>query len=725
MNLKQNILINILGLAALIGSDAIGFEVQCDEQVPQLAFAADKVREALKAAGQKDAAVIFEVKPDAKNPESFSIERPDSWKIVIIGSDPAGAMYGGLEVAEELRIGGLQAVQADEQKPYMEMRGIKFNIPLDVRTPSYSDMGDAGQNNIETVWDFSFWKAFIDEAAGHRYNYISLWNLHPFPSMVKVPDYPDVALDDVRQSTNLNRRSFSTTAAGYDDPDVLNHTIVVKKMTMDEKIDFWRKVMAYGKSRHVDFYVVTWNIYAYGAKGKYGITHAADNPITIDYFRKSVKQLFLTYPDLKGIGLTTGEDLHGGSSQDKENWAYKTYGLGVLDVLKEQPERKITLLHRQHQSGALEIADTFKPLIDHPNVDFIFSFKYAQAHVYSATKQHFGDKFLKEIQSRDGLKTIWTMRNDSAYLYRLATPDFVRTFVQNIPHDLSRGYYFGSDGWIWGREFISNTPQVPRQLELDKHWFEWMLWGRLAYNPKIDNARFAGILQSRFPGVNAPVLMDAWQAASMVYPLTTGFHWGALDFQWYPEGCKSKPEPAQTKTGFHDVNRFITLKPHPDSGYVSIPDYVKAMGAGKPFKGTGPLEVSQQLHANADHALSLIKTVKSGDDRELAETLGDIETMAYLGHYYGHKIAGATQLHFYRETGEKAYQAEAVSELEKAAGCWRQYTASSLKQYKNPLWLNRVDMVDWAQITGWVDGDIEIAKTDSGKSPEGSKQKKK
>ena len=723
VNIKQNILINILGLAALIGSDAIGFEVQCDEQVPQLAFAADKVREALNATGQKDAAVIFEVKPDAKNPESFSIERPDSGKIVITGSDSAGAMYGGLEVAEELRIGGLQAVQADEQKPYMEMRGIKFNIPLDVRTPSYSDMGDAGQNNIETVWDFSFWKAFIDEVAGQRYNYISLWNLHPFPSMVKVPDYPDVALDDVRQSTNLNRRSFSGTAAGYDDPEVLNHTIVLKKMTMDEKIDFWRKVMAYGKSRHVDFYVVTWNIYAYGAKGKYGITHAADNPITIDYFRKSVKQLFLTYPDLKGIGLTTGEDMHGGSSQDKENWAYKTYGLGVLDVVKEQPERKITFLHRQHQSGALEIADTFKPLIDHPNVDFIFSFKYAQAHVYSAPVQHFGDKFLKEIKGRGGLKTVWTMRNDSTYLYRLAAPDFVRTFVQNIPHDLSRGYYLGSDGWIWGREFISNTPQIPRQLELDKHWFEWMLWGRLAYNPNIDNARFAGILQSRFPGVKAPVLMEAWQAASMVFPLTTGFHWGALDFQWYPEGCKSQPSPAQTKTGFHDVNRFITLKPHPDSGYVSIPDYVKIMVAGKPFKGTGPLEVAQQLHTNADHALSLIKTLKSGGDRELAETVGDIETLAYLGHYYGHKIAGATQLHLYRETGEKAYQAEAVSELEKAAQVWRQYTASSLKQYKNPLWLNRVGMIDWVEITQGVDEDIEIAKKDSRTSESSSAEK--
>ena len=48
--------------------------------------------------------------------------------------------------------------------------------------------------------------------ASHRYNYISLWNLHPFPSLVKVPDYPDVALDDVKRSVSLERKFYSGTA---------------------------------------------------------------------------------------------------------------------------------------------------------------------------------------------------------------------------------------------------------------------------------------------------------------------------------------------------------------------------------------------------------------------------------------------------------------------------------------------------------------------------------
>ena len=37
--------------------------------------------------------------------------------------------------------------------------------------------------------------------ARHRYNVLSLWSLHPFPSIVKVPEFPNVALNDVWHTT--------------------------------------------------------------------------------------------------------------------------------------------------------------------------------------------------------------------------------------------------------------------------------------------------------------------------------------------------------------------------------------------------------------------------------------------------------------------------------------------------------------------------------------------
>ena len=241
---------------------------------------------------------------------------------------------------------------------------------------------------------------------------------------------------------------------------------VVKQLTIEQKIDFWRRVMQYAKDRNIEFYVMTWNIFTYGVDGKYGITDAIDNPKTIDYFRASVREMFRTYPLLRGIGLTAGENMGDASAyysggtdsfNAKENWLFATYGQGVLDAARAEPQRQFRLIHRQHESRAQDIATTFKPVIAQPNVDFVFSFKYAQAHVLSSTTQTFHRGYLESLGD---LKTLWTLRNDDALMYRWAAPDFVREFVKNIPYEKSQGYYFGSDMWVWGREFLARDPKL-------------------------------------------------------------------------------------------------------------------------------------------------------------------------------------------------------------------------------------------------------------------------
>jgi hypothetical protein len=625
----------------------------------------------------------------------------------VIGADDAGTMYGGFELAEIIWTRGLDAVGPVDHNPYMAMRGTKFNIPLDARSPSYSDPSDAAQKNIIEMWNFDFWKEYIDTMARNRYNFISLWSLHLFPSMVKVPDYPDIALDDVMRSTVEWEENNSLSGSGFDSPEILGSLETLKEITIDEKIEYWRKVMRYAKDRNIDFYVVTWNIFTNGTYGQYGITDKIDNPVTTDYFRKSVTQMFLTYPDLAGIGLTTGENMQKATFAEKEQWAFETYGRGILDAAELQPDREFVFLHRQHQTGAQDIARQFEPLITSENIEFIFSFKYAKAHVYSSTTQHFADDFVKDIGD---LKTIWTLRNDDVYHFRWGAPDFVREFIQNIPYEVSRGFYLGSDQYIWGREFMSTEPETLRQIEVVKHWYHWMIWGRLGYDPEVSNERFTDIIRRRLPNAPAELLFKAWQEASMIYPTTTGFHWGSLDFQWYIEACKSQPGPAQTESGFHDVNRFITLRPHKDTDNISIPDYVNGTMSGTALSGTTPIEVSVKLHRHADVALGIIEGISDGGNKELRLTLGDIRAMAYLGKYYGYKIRGATELALYRATGKQEHQQNAVSELTDAADYWKQYTAQAMKQYTNPLWTNRVGYVDFKKLTGYVMEDIDIAK---------------
>jgi hypothetical protein len=565
--------------------------------------------------------------------------------------------------------------------------------------------------NIPQMWSFEFWREYIDTLARYRYNFVSLWNLHPFPSLVRVPEYPDVALDDVWRSKVEWQEDYPLEGHEFVTDEILADVEVVKNLTMDQKIEFWRKVMAYGKSRNVDFYLVTWNIFTYGTYGKYGIDDDYRNETTVDYFRKSVAQLFRTYPDLAGIGLTTGENMPGADFQAKENWAMATYGQGVLDAAREQPDRKIRFIHRQHQAKASEISRTFQPLIDNPNIDFIFSFKYAKAHVYSATKQPYHHAFVRDLGD---LKTIWTLRNDDVYYLRWGAPDFVRQFVKNIPYEVSQGYYFGSDQYVWGREFLQRGADSPRPLEIDKHWYQWMLWGRFAYDPGLDNARLQTLLADRFgiSSADAAILFDAWQNASMIYPVTTGFHWGALDFQWYIEGCQSRPSYAQNESGFHDVNRFINLKPHAESGCLSIPDYVSRLGREDSSGKRTPFAVADLLDRHAQRALESLQRIPSAGSEELGRTLADIRIIANLGCYYADKIRGATELAIYRETEGEDAQTRAIAHLVEAARHWHAFASLAVQHHKNPLWTNRVGYVDWKQNYQDTLEDIRIAGGD-------------
>lgn len=707
MDNRSILLLITVTSACLVTCACSSTPVKCARNLPQIQFAAEEIESALD---KTSCSISISIDPSvADKPESFKITMEDNSRIIVTGSDAAGAMYGGLELAEQIRLYGVKGIKEVQQSPYMAMRGTKFNIPLDARSPSYSDTCDAGQENIIEMWSFDFWREYIDNLARYRYNFISFWNLHPFPSMVKVPDYPDVALADVKRSTIKWQEYYSLSATGLHETQLEKNLETLKKMTIEEKIAFWRKVMSYAKDRNVDIYFVTWNIFDYGIYNKYGITDKINDKTSRDYFRKSVEQMFLTYPDLAGIGLTTGENMNKSSSQEKEDWAFDTYGKGVIDASKKQPGRKITFIHRQHQTGAIPVAEKFLPLINDKNIEFLFSFKYAQAHVYSALTQPYHKDFVKDIRER-GLKTIWTLRNDSVYMFRWGALDFVRQFIKNIPYDVSRGYYYGSDGYIWGRDFLSKEPENPRQLEIVKHWYHWMLWGRLGYDPDLSNDRLADMLQDRYPEVSGKDLLNAWQEASMIYPATTGFHWGSLDFQWYIEFCKSHPGYAKTESGFHDVNRFINLIPHPESGYMSIPDYVNQVINGKKASGKTPPEVSADIHAHSDTALKLLNKMSAKDNKELRLTIADIRAMALLGKYYAHKIQGAAELAIYRTNKEKKYQDQAVSELKMAADCWRQYTKLALENIKNPLWCNRVGYCDWNKLTTEVDKDIAIAE---------------
>ena len=110
---------------------------------------------------------------NAENEQEYSLRvtGSDAGKTYwAIGGDRIGAMYGGIHLGEIVKAFGLDSFKNEDHKPYIARRGIKFNIPLDERTPSHDDRGTSAQTNIENMWDLTFWAEYLDLLARQRYN---------------------------------------------------------------------------------------------------------------------------------------------------------------------------------------------------------------------------------------------------------------------------------------------------------------------------------------------------------------------------------------------------------------------------------------------------------------------------------------------------------------------------------------------------------------------------
>lgn len=611
--------------------------------------------------------------------QSYNLSKQENgW--VLVG-DSAGCMYGLIDIADAISAG--KPLPEGVHQPYIQVRGIKMNIPLDARTPSYSDAGDSAWNNIKHVWEMDFWTSYLDALAENKYNALSIWNLHPFPSMVKVPGFENVALNDVKQ-TKSTVTGASLTGIGMYGKKFSKNLKTIVEITIEEKIEFWRNVMQYAHDRNIAFYIFTWNVFIYGTEGSgYGITGSLDNPITKLYFRKSVEALIKTYPLLRGIGITAGERMSVGLVDNPNpitdvRWLAETYGQGIADAIGESG-RQFRLIHRQHMSGANVILEAFKDL----PIALDFSFKYSQAHMYSDTKPTFGSKFFQSLP--DDYKTFLTVRNDDLYMMRWGGIEYAREYLLNMPLSKMHGFLMGPDGYTWGRDYLSKADagSNPRRLVIDRQWLMMAIWGRLSYTPDLDESGFIALVSDRLrcDVQVAKKIIRLCETVSMVMPLINRIHWHDFDFQNYPEAnCSVISDKRVAHMGgevvFHDVHDYILAPAQPGSKFIGVREFCLMEHEGKsiPNDMTSPVTVAHQMLHIAENAEKQIEVFHSGTG-ELDAILQDCIGFSLLARFFSSKILAAveTQRTILNQGKSKSAQ-KALDHAKKAHLNWLKYS---------------------------------------------------
>ena len=682
---------------------SVWLEVESD--AAPLQFGASKLEQALRQGGyilarapqaQPGARITLSVK-SGSSPEGFVIRR-DGQHIHATGADPAGAMYAALDLAEHVRTGGLDRVEARQVAPHFPFRAVKFNLPfMSYRT------GDSLSLHAETCRDLRFWERFLDMMAENRFNVLSLWSLHPFQYMIRPKNFPD--------------------ACGLTDAELA------------EWQTFWKTLFRMAKDRGIETYIVTWNIFvspelaksrnvaAYSIDWSY-FGDADTSDLVARYNRECVTQLIDEYEDLTGLGVSLGERMGKMNPRQREDWIVENIVAGM-----KAAKRPAKFIHRAPFSANLGSGGSTDLSTEKMTRDIIENLdlpkpiwveaKFNWSHGHSSPRLHIihGGKSSDAYwnPTPKNYRMTWMIRNEDFFCLRWGEPDFIREHIATNSQDYTGGYFVGSECYIPAKDYFSKPdPHINWQYAFERQWLFYKLWGRLLYDPKTPDSVFAAAFDQRYSGGAGAKLLEATKLVSRMPLRLASFHKATWDFTLYSEGFIA----AAGSGGKHDGKPFISIDElidHPtlDPLYVSIPDFVKATTSGAALDASRitPSALANALEADARKALELISGIAIPTNSPLAFELADIKAWAHLSLYFADKLRAGVALETYRRTGAAGEQAKAIDLLTRCITHWEQLIAITAPVYHEvPLVHLGKTPFSWERFLPEVKRDIDLAK---------------
>ncbi len=702
-------------LAFTASAQAATISILDGANTAQSAYAARKLGAALVAGGHSVRAdraeyrVTLTVDSALAAAEGFSVTVSGK-NIAVAGGDARGLIYGALAVAEQARNGTPPGkLRAFSGKPALEFRGIKFNTPWDTYRPS-----TALDQHYATARDLRFWEAFLDMMVENRFNAVSLWTMHPFTYMIRPANFPEAS-----------KWSAAEFAAWQ---------------------HLYREIFRMAKERGLDTYVVFWSIFvseefskAHELGGQNFYPHYYVNgdtsEVTKRYLRQSVTQMLEEYPDLDGIGVSHGEGMGGMTPLQRQQFVDEVYIAGALAVKRAQP---VKLIHRVPFSSGLssgpgvssDVEQVTRAAMEKLGRKFAgpiwVEMKFNWSHGHSTpklVKVHggaLGDTYFKPLPTN--YKIVWQVRNEDFFALRWGVPDFIRQHIaQNGSKDGAQayvgGYFVGSETYIPALDYFTGTKEpVTWTWAFQRQWLFYKLWGRLLYDPKTDDSIFQAEFTRRY-GETARNLLRAYGRASSTQLRLASLYDSRWDFTLYSEGMLALQGE---HTRYIGVDALIKQPPM-DPAYVSVAEYVKALGDGTAFPADRitPPRLIDMLERDNREALRLVERIDTTRDASLRYEVADVKTWAHLGLHLAEKLRGAVALQMFRHSGDERQSQAAIGHLRKALDQWDEviritrpiYRDMKLTHYNgNSFDANPDNLFHWERVRGEVAEDIEVAR---------------
>lgn len=627
---------------SLFKSSGGSIRIAYDIDSPQQTFGVERLRMALK---QNDLSPILIDRTKARDKveinviltkdginegilkEGFSIFNTKNG-LEIRAVDEAGAMYGIMDLAEQIQMNkGLGNITNKLQNPRFPFRAIKYNLPWS----SYRTFS-ALQVNEPLSKDLKMWESFLDMMAENRFNSLTLWNLHPFPYLIKAKNFP--------------------LATPFSDQELV------------EWKAFWTTLFKMAKDRGIDTYLINWNMFvSHNFKENYdsaGVSDtdrflgdAVDTKMIRQYTRESITQVINEYPDLTGLGVTLGERMENMDSQQQTDWVEDVFFKGIKEA-----NRPVKFIYRAALKGdhAVHRATIDASGLQEPiwvELKFNWSHGHATPTLVKAHGGGTGEEYWTN-PAPSHHKMCWMMRNEDFFRLRWGEPDFIRAHIAQNGQDFVGGYFIGSETMIPAFDMFHkpNHEHVSWKYSFERQWLFYKEWGRLIYNSETTDAVFANAFNNKYEGNNGKEMIQAIKLSTRTNQQILSFFRVAQDATNYAEG-------------FLGLRKFLTVEDVINS-VPTEPNFVsvKEFGDGsRDFEGKiTPLELATALETDVAKAMNFIKNISTTNNTLKCE-IEDVKAWSYLGLYFAKKLRTAVAINQGKKT-------EAIAFITQAQQCW-------------------------------------------------------
>jgi len=573
--------------------------------------------------------------------EGFHIYTGKNGLLYVIGNDVSGALYGCIELADQITsTGKLPAQIAFSDQPEMVLRGTCIGL----QKPDYLPGHDVYEypytpETFPWLYDKALWIKYLDMMVENRYNSLYLWNGHPFSSLLRLKDYPyAVEVDDATLKKNEEIFQFLTKEA--------------------DKRGIWVIQMFYN--------IIVPKPFA----EKHGLKTQDRNrpiiPLIADYTRKSISSFVEKYPNV-GLMVALGEAMEG-VGQDDIDWFTKTIIPGVKDGLKAagiKEEPPIVL--RAHDTDAPSVMKAALPFYKNLYTENKFNGEALTTYTPRGAWAELNRK----------LAAIGTINISNVHIlanlepFRYGSADFIQKSVQAMNKIYgAKGLHLYPQASYWDWPYSADDVKG-RLLEVDRDWIWYKEWARYSWNSQRDRTKeinyWGNELANKY-GANlsaGKAILDAYEESGEISPKLLR-RYGITD------GNRQTLTLGMLMTQLINPFRYglftLMYESEAPEGEMII-EYAEKEWKKQGHIGETPIQVAREV---VEHGKKAIRSINEAapsitkDTAEFKRLRNDIYCYDEMANFYAEKVKAALWILRYKNSNQVADLEQALPFLQKS-----------------------------------------------------------